>query len=288
MVGVPQRDIAKCAKVVSAYGNVAPAIVAEDGGMYSLIDGHARVEACARAGIRDIPAVIARAGCEAERLKLSLLLSASREQGGALGEGAIVEKLAKEHGFALGEISKIVGRSKAWLSKRQTMARNLAPPIKGMVASGAVCARAAEEIAKLPQGEQAAFAANAVKEALNKDEICRLVKLYRSPEATLELCRAVVESPSEALLACPRAKKAKAACAKDGRGARLHRAAYYATSLLEGLSKMICVADAPAIGAAMEHLLELRRAMLVASKLIAAHNIAPAISPGKREEREDD
>ena len=287
MIGVPQKDISKYEKIVSAYGNVAPAIVAEKGGMYSLIDGPARIEACARAGINEIPAVVAHTGGEAERLKLSLLLSASREQGGALSEGAIIEKLVKEYGLALGEISRFLGRSKAWLSKRQTMARNLTPPLKEMILRGAVCTRAAEEISKLPQEDQVAFATNAVREALNKDDICRLIKLYRSPDATLELCRAVIESPAEALLACPKIIKLRRAYTKNDGAARLHRTAYYVINLLEGLCKMICSADMASLNTAMEHLLNLERKMLMASKLIAA-NINPGISLGKRGERADD
>jgi ParB/RepB/Spo0J family partition protein len=287
VIGVPQKDIDKYSKVVSAFGNVAPAIVAAHGDMYCLIDGQARLEAYARAGINDIPAVVAHTDGEAEQLKLSLLLSASREQGGALSEGAIIEKLVKNHGYALGEISHIVGRSKAWLSKRQTMARNLTQPLKDMIVSGAVCTRAAEEISKLPQDEQAVFAANVVKEALNKDDIHRLVKLYRSPEATLDLCRAVIESPSEALLACPKVEKPRTAYAKNDTGVRLHRTAYYAINLLEGLGKMICTADEAALGGAIEHLLKLNRKMMMVSKLIST-NLSQIVSPGKLEGYEND
>ena len=285
ILGVPKKDIDKYEKVVSAFGNVAPAIVAASGGMYKLIDGHARIEAYARAGVSEIPAVIAQAGGEAEQLTLSLLLSASREQGGALGEGAAIEKLVKGHGYSLGEISRAVGRSKAWLSKRQTMARNLAAPIKGMIARGAICTRTAEEISKLPQEEQTTFAANVAREALNKDEITRLVKLYRSPEATLELCRAVVESPAEALLACPKTEKPRAVRAEGSTTARLYRAAYCAANLLEGLGKMICAADGATLDASMGHLLELGRKMRIVSELIAA---APAVSPGKQGRWQDD
>ena len=287
MIGVPQKDIGKYEKIVSVFGNVAPAIVAENGGMYSLIDGPARIEAYARAGINEIPAVVAHTGGEADRLKLSLLLSASREQGGALSEGAIIEKLVKEYGFALGEISRLLGRSKAWLSKRQTMARNLTPPLKEMILRGAVCTRAAEEISKLPQEKQVTFATNAVKEALNKDDICRLIKLYRSPDATPELCRAVIESPAEALLACPKVVKLRKVYSKNDSAARLHRTAYCVINILESLCNMICSADTASLNTATEHLLNLKRKMLMASKLIAA-NINPDIAPGKREEYEDD
>ena len=281
VLSTPQKDIDKYGKVVSAYGNVAPAIVAANGSMYSLIDGHARLEAYKRAGITDIPAVVSCAEGESEQLKLSLLLSATREQGGALGEGAIIEKLVKEHGLALGELSRLVGRSKAWLSKRQTMARNLTPPLKDMVIRGSVCTRAAEEISKLPQEEQVEFAANVIKESLCKDDIYRLVKLYRSPDATLELCRAVIESPSEALLAYPKIEKGRKGDVQKSAEGRLQRTAYYAMNLLEGLCKMICDSNEEDVAAAMEHLLKLRGKMNVLSQLVAA-NLSVGISPGKQ------
>jgi ParB-like chromosome segregation protein Spo0J len=279
-LGAAHVDIAKYEKVAASFGNVAPAIVAVNGGMYSLVDGHARLEACRRAGANDIPAVVAQAEGEAERLKLSLLLCASREQGSALAEGALIEKLANGHGYSLGELSRFVGRSKAWLSKRQAMARNLSPAVRGMVLHGTICTRTAEEIAKLPTGEQALFGANIAKEGLNKDDAGRLVKLYRSPDATLALCRMIVESPAQALLACPKAGKTR-----KGRGAgaaaRLAGTAQYAAGILDELGKMIGEADGTAVAGAMEHLLRLHRKTEALSWLIAAHAQA-GVSLGKQ------
>jgi len=287
VLSAPQKDIDKYGKVVSAYGNVAPAIVAASGSMYSLIDGHARLEAYTRAGVTDIPAVVACAEGESEQLKLSLLLSATREQGGALGEGAIIERLVKEHGLTLGELSRLIGRSKAWLSKRQTMARNLSPPLKDMVLSGSICTRAAEEISKLPEEEQAKFAAHVVREALCKDDINRLVKLYRSPDATLEICRAVIESPLEALLVYPKIEKVRQSKQRKNAEGRIQRTAYYAMNLLEGLCKMICGSGEAEVAAAMDHLLKLRGKMHILSRLVDA-NLSPTVSPGKQGGEQDD
>ena len=83
---------------------------------------------------------------EAEQMKLSLMLSAARERGCALSEGDLVAKLVGAHGQTLRGLSELTGRSKAWLSRRQTMARSLEAPVREMVAHGAVCARAAEGI----------------------------------------------------------------------------------------------------------------------------------------------
>jgi Predicted transcriptional regulators len=285
-LGASKKDIDRYEKIVSAYGNVVPAIVAMNGGMYSLIDGHARIEACARIGIHEIPAVVSQTEEATEQLKLSLLLSASREQGNALSEGAIIGKLVKEHGQTLMDISRLIGRSKAWLSKRQTMVQNLSQPLKDMVLNGTICARTAEEISKLPHDEQVLFAANVVKEGLSKDDVHRLVKLYRSPDATLSLCSSIIASPAEILLSCPRTEPRKFS-GKKRTTSSIHRMAYLVMNLLESFGKMLCESDDGAITAAMEHLLNLNRKMQVLSHIIKSYRNID-ISLGKQEDVQND
>ena len=281
-LGTPQKDIAKYEKIVSAYGNVVPVIVASSGGMYHLVDGHAKVEACTRAGVNDIPVVVTEDSDEPDQIKLSLLLSASREQGCSLSEGALIEKLIKVHGQTLGELSKFVGRSKSWLSKRQTMARNLTSVVCDMILSGAVCTRTAEEISKLPYEEQPIFAANIVREGLCKDDVYELVRLYRSPDATLELCRSIIETPADALLACPKTVKTRRANkGKKSAESRIRGACFYAMNILEEITKMIVGADDTTLMTAGCYLLKLRREMQIVGRLIVAH-VNDDISPGKQ------
>lgn len=286
-LGVPQKDIAKYEKIVTAYGNVTPAVVAgaDGGGMFRLIDGYARVEACVRAGINEIPVVVAQVGSDADNIKLSLLLSASREQGSPISEGALIEKLTNEHGHTLGELSKLFGRSKSWLSKRQTMARNLSQPLKDMILSGAICARTAEEIAKLPYGEQAVFAANVVKDGLSKDEVHGLVRQYRSPDATIELCSQIIESPATLALALRPRVKTRKLPGDMGVEARACRTAHLAIDILNVIGKILTEHDEKELEAAQSHLLKLRRKMRVVDMMIAVHvkpdNCPVKVSPGK-------
>ena len=267
-MGTPSKDVAKYEKVVATFGNVAPAIVAADGGMYRLLDGHARVEACTRAGVKDIPVVVAQTSDAEEQTKLSLLLSAARENGSPISEGALIEKLIKEHGQTLLELSKLVGRSKAWLSRRQAMARNLSPSLGDMVLSGAVCARSAQEIARLPHDEQALFAANVVRDELCKDDVCELVRMYRSPHATLELCRTIIASPSDALSSCPRGGKSRKMRSKNTPESRIASASHYAMNLLEEIGKMVIECDDAVVTSTQGHLMDLCGKMQVVTKLI--------------------
>ena len=286
-LGVPQKDVAKYVKIVSDYGNVVPATVAEDGDAYLLIDGSARLEACTRAGIKDMPVVIAQTAGETEKIKLSLLLSASREQGCSLSEGAMIEKLTKEHGLTLGELSKIVGKSKSWLSRRQTLNRNLSPSLCVMILNGDICTRTAEEIAKLPRDEQALFAANVVKDGLSKDDVHALVLMYRLPDATIELCDAIIKSPSDVLPTCPRGGKTRKSRSKRTAEGRISGAARLAVNILDEIGKMVVEYTDTDILTAQSHLLLLRKKMQVLAKLIISR-VDVDVSPGKREVIQND
>jgi len=167
------------------------------------------------------------------------------------------------------------------------MSRNLSPAVKEMVTHGTVCTRSAEEVSKLPQEEQTAFAANIANEGLCKDDVCRLVRLYRSSGATLELCREIIASPSNALAGFATAATRKAHRGAQSAEGRLRSAAGFAMNVLDGLAKMLCGYDDAALGAEMDALLELRKKLAVTSALVQAR-IETCVSPGKQREVKND
>jgi len=268
MLGTSQKDIEKYENVVSVFGNVAPAIVAESGGMYHLLDGCARVLAYERRGVNDIPVVVTDAG-EVEKTKLSLLLSASREKGCPLSEGALIEKLVIDYGCTLVELSSLTGRSKAWLSTRQSMSRNLAQPVRVMIQRGTICTRTAEEVAKLPQNKQALFAANIVKDNLSKNEANFLVKLHRSVETTTETKNRIIISPSDVIDSHARSIKTRRK-EKYNRTIeeRICGTADYIVKLLKELDDMIYEAGGIQFVPEASQLVELCRKMRVTSSLL--------------------
>jgi len=198
-LGMSQKDVGKYKKVATAYGNVAPVIVATPvNGEYLILEGSARLEACVQTGIKEIPVVKSRTSEEPEQLKLALMLSSIQDEGGALSEGALISRLINEHGVAPRELANLLGKSKAWVSKRMSLAQNLADGVKGMVTDGTLCPRSAEEVAKLPKDVQAEFAVNAVNSGLNKNEISELVQRYKNASSD-DAHREIIKLPSEAL-----------------------------------------------------------------------------------------
>jgi hypothetical protein len=151
-----------------------------------------------------------------------------------------------------------------------------------MVNDGTVCTRTAEEISKLPQENQALFAANIVKEKLTKDEVCRLVRLYRSPDASLNLCRMIIGSPAEALSINPGSRRGGKRRANTKTG-RLCAAANYAINLLEEICRLACVADYALSGPDEGALEALGRKMKIVDAMITARLVQKSVSPGKQQ-----
>ena len=279
-----QKDIAKYEKLILAYGNVAPTVVAASGEMYKLLDGHARIKAYMRTGVDQIPAVVAQAEDELEQLKLSLMMSATREQGSALSEGALIEKLVENHGQTLGELSILTQRSKAWLSKRQSLAKNLSAPVRQMVINGVICARTAEEIVRIPQREQALFAANVAKENLSKEEAARLVKLYLSEDTTAALQSAIISSPSEVMVMVPQTGRIRIREKQTNRS--MATKVSYTRHLVESISEFVGMSENTELALMSTSLFALQKSITILTKLISAR-VPDSVYPGKRGDEND-
>ena len=194
-LGTSEKDIKTYERVTKAYGNVVPAIVGQSGNAYRILAGQARLEACAHQGIREIPAIVAELSDEADQMKLALLLSTVREEGGPLSEAAFIDTLVTRYGVGRRELMTLLKKSKSWITKRQALALKLSEEVKGMVKDGTICARAAEEISKLPSDVQFPFACTAARDGLNKNNIEALVGLYRREDTGEALRGTILNSP---------------------------------------------------------------------------------------------
>jgi ParB/RepB/Spo0J family partition protein len=283
-LGMSQKDVGKYKKVVAAYGNVAPVIVtaSEKSSECTILSGSARLEACAQSGIKEIPAVVTRIDDKTGQLKLSLMMSVLREETSALSEGALINCLINEHGVAPRELANLLGKSKAWISKRLSMDRNLSETVKGMVADGSLCPRSAEEVAKLPSEEQAMFASNAVNCDLNKTEIGFLVQSYKNSNSG-DIRKKIVESPLEALSSLSQhvRKKPPTVAGLNAPGRKLGSSANYAAQMILKVVNMAENADEQMLRAAVEQLDRLRN---IASETDTTLNrLLSDVSPGKLE-----
>jgi len=201
-LSISEKDVERYGRVTKTYGSVTSAIVGQSGNAYRILAGQAGLEACVHNGIQDMPVIVAEISAEAEQMKLALLLSTVRQEGGALSEGAFIDALITRHGVTRRELMKLLMKSKSWISKRQSLALRLTENVKGMVKDGVICARTAEEIAKLPEDIQVSFASNVVRDGLSKTNVEQLVSLYTREEPGSALRDTILKSPLAALDAC--------------------------------------------------------------------------------------
>jgi ParB-like chromosome segregation protein Spo0J len=194
-----EKDVEKHGRVAKAYGNVTPAIVGQSGSVYRILAGQAWLEACAHSGIHEMPVVVAEISDSAEQMKLALLLSTVRQEGGALSEGTFIDALLKDHSVTRRELMALLKKSKSWISKRQLLALKLTDNVKGMVKDGVICSRTAEEIARLPGDVQLSFACKVARDGLSKTNVGQLVSLYTRTNPGGALRDAILESPQAVL-----------------------------------------------------------------------------------------
>ena len=194
-----EKDVEKFERVTKVYGNVTPAVVGQSGNAYRVLSGQAGLEACAQSGIQEMPVIVAEICGDAEQMKLALLLSTVRQEGGPLSEGTFINTLLTHHGATRRELMNLLKKSKFWISKRQLLALKLTDNVKGMVKDGVICARTAEEIARLPEDIQVSFARKIVMDGLSKTNVGQLVSLYTREEAGSALRDAILESPQAVL-----------------------------------------------------------------------------------------
>ena len=273
-----EKDIEKYGRVAKAYGNVVPAIVGQSGETYHILAGQARLEACVHHGIKEMPVIVAEISDEVDQMKLALLLSTVREEGGALSEGAFIDALLTRHSVTRRELMGLLKKSKSWISKRQSLALRLSEDIKGMVKDGVICARTAEEIAKMPFDVQVAFAGNVVRDGLSKTSVGQLVSLYTRSWNDSALRSAILDSPLAVLDACPAGPAARRR-EKRGLAERIAGSAGFMIRLADEIKELLAKADVQSLTMASSHLGSLRMAL---TDLGAVLDRMPAIVlPGK-------
>lgn len=275
-----EKDIKKYERVTKTYGNVVPAIVGQSGDTYRILSGQARLEACAHNGIQEIPVTIAEISDEAEQMKLALLLSTMREEGGPLSEGAFIDALVTQHGITRRELMSLLKKSKSWISKRQSIALKLSEEVKGMVKDGAICARTAEEIAKLPKEVQVAFACKIGRDGLNKTNVGRLVSLYTQEDVGDALRKAILHTPLSVLDADVATTRVPRQKGKRGVAERISGGTGFLIRLACELKGFLAIADVQDLNMVREDLKSLRAA--IADLCVVLDGLDGAVSPGKR------
>ena len=113
----------------------------------------------------------------------------------ALSQGWAINFLVKEYDYTLPRLAKLTGISRASLSRRLKLDRNLSYEAKRLAERSLPLATALE-VAKLPREKQLGFARKAVAGKLAAGKVAKLVGLYNAPDTPSGLKKDILENPA--------------------------------------------------------------------------------------------
>lgn len=221
-ISVGGGELERCEKAIKQYGIIHPPVVRKFEGRYQVLEGECERMVLARMHRSKTPAVVVE-GLEepVEATRLTLLLCALKRSPTALSEGLLLKELCHGGHHSQTEAASLVGRSVSWVNKRLSMAERLAASVVDLVQSGRLCPYAAQEIAKMPEDVQQAFATKVISENLATSVVERLVSTYNRPGAPREVMRAVLDDPRTVLGSLTDAQRARSRKNKENMDPRV-------------------------------------------------------------------
>lgn len=220
--GVTRKGVGKAKDFAKRRGYCTPVFLSDSSGCMTLLAGGAAYEACLEEKGTSVPAVIVQTGGEADDLMFALQSAELNEGLDAISIGAAIVRLIDSHNVPRKHILETLGKSPAWLNKMEGLSRRLNGEVQRLVAEGQVSARSAQEIARLPDGTQTAFAISVGNDCLSKDNVAYLVNRYLNTDTSADERDRIIHTPR---LALPAGLKRRCRMGRDNSvSARLGRA----------------------------------------------------------------
>lgn len=175
-----QTHLAGLTHSIKVSGLLEPILVQplEDGN-YQILNGHYRVRAVRRLRYKTILGHIYP--CD-QRSALVIFCTSNllTKNLSALEEAMMMQGLIKEGGFSLTEVGELWGHSKSWVSRRLKLLTGLDPLVKRALDEGRLRPRLAQELARLPQGnDQTRVLALVKRYYLTKDQTAHLIDWWQ-------------------------------------------------------------------------------------------------------------
>lgn len=182
-----QAHLAGLTVSIKETGLLEPILVRPyDGDRYQVLSGHYRLRAVRRLRWPEVTCRIQQCN---DRTALVIYCTSNLLTRGlcAIEEACLLAGLIKEGGFTMEQAGALWGRSKSWVSRRLKLLTALDPQIMEELGLGRLKPRVAQELARLPRGnDQARVLAAIKKHCLNKDEAAALISRWLT--ATEEEC----------------------------------------------------------------------------------------------------
>lgn len=170
-----QAHLAELVASIKATGLLEPLLVRPVDRGCQILSGHYRLRAVRRLKWQEVPCRVYP--CDERTAKLIYCTANLTTRAlSALEEAWLLKDLVQNEGFSFTQAGTLFGRSKSWVCRRLKLLSALDPRVKEEVASGRLKPRLAQELARLPRGNEQLTALEVIKEHhLSKDEVARLV-----------------------------------------------------------------------------------------------------------------
>jgi len=126
-----QDKLKGLAESIQKHGVVQPIIVKKEPNGYSIIAGERRWRAARMAGLKTIPAIV-KDMSSLEIMETALVENLQREDLNPIEEAEAYQKLIDEHGLTQDYISKLVGKSRAYIANSVRLL-SLSEKVKAMI-----------------------------------------------------------------------------------------------------------------------------------------------------------
>lgn len=177
-----QTHLAGLTASIKENGLLEPILVQpQEDGHYCILSGHYRIRAVRRL---KQPEILCRVCHFDQRTAMLIYCTQSllTRAPSAIEEAYMMAALLKE-GFNMSKVGQLWGRSKSWVSRRIKLLNDLDPQLKEELGQGNLRPRLAQELARLPQGnEQARVLALIRQYHLNKANTAQLIDWWLSAE----------------------------------------------------------------------------------------------------------
>jgi len=286
-LSVNRQDVERCARVIRQYGLLTPPVVGDfPDGTRLVLSGECEFLALREMGIRNVEAVAVPISEEQDSSRLSLLLASLRKSPNALSEGMLVAQLLKTGQYTQSQVGEMLGKSVSWVNKRISLITRLQPAVRELVTLKQLCPHSAQEIARLPEEIQHAFATKVVQEGLPKSAVEVLVETHNKQGCPDSFKEQMLEHPRHALEKVADIRTVKTIRNRGGK-----ELPPSGQTLRNDLVLLLrCISDAQRQLGGLEHSVLLQQRSLVArcrdaslrfASLLDVHLETMDISPGK-------
>ena len=160
---------------IKEAGLLEPIVVTPTEEAYRILSGHYRVRAVRRLKWKQVQCRVVE--CD-ERFAAVIYCTSNLLTRGlsAMEEAHMISGLIAEENFTMAEIAELWGRSRAWVSRRLSLLTCLDGKLKKELAQGFLQPRVAQELARLPRGNEQARVLKLIRrELLSKDSAAELI-----------------------------------------------------------------------------------------------------------------